>query len=156
MTLMFLTSMSNGTHIMWPLCSYLVPVKPCGTGYGNWSVLLACHCCCCAGVKLMYICPLVFYCIYIEGPELAFCSCYPPNTFTRPWKIPSVMLPILLFRGTRYGTLCTFEQVTCLGMSFVSNSAVLQNPYFHTSVSLELRLPSQYTACFNVASSQNE
>lgn len=105
MTLMFLISVSNVTHIMWLLCSYLVSVKPWGTGYGNWSVLLAC-CSCCAGVKLMFICSLVLCYMYIEGPKLAFCSCYPPDTFTRPRKIPTVMLPILLFRGVRYGSLC--------------------------------------------------
>lgn len=93
MTLMFLTSVSNVTHIMWLLCSYLVSVKLWGTGCGNWSVLLACHCSCCAGVKLMYVCTLVSCCTYVEGPELAFCSCYPLDTFTGPCKIPMWCFP---------------------------------------------------------------
>lgn len=127
----------------------------------NWLGLLVCHHSCSAGVKQMYTCTLASHCIYIKELKLAFCSCHPPTTFTRPCKIPCVMLPILLFWGFRYGSLCAstsllWSRLCGLGVNLVTASAVLQNPSFRTSVSLEHMLTSQCTACFNVASSQNE
>lgn len=155
----FLTSVSSRTHLRLLLCSSFV--KPPGTGYGNWPSLLACHCSCGTGVKQTYLCSLASCYIDVQGPELAFCSCHPPPTFTRPCKIPCAMLPILLFWSFGYGSLCAstslhFSRLHGLSMSLVATSAVLQNLYFHTSGSLEQMLTSQCTACFNVASSQNE
>ena len=148
-------------HLTLLLCSFFVSVKPLGTGYGNWPSLLACYRSCGTGVEQTYACTLASCCIYIKGPELVFHSCHPPATFTRPCKIPCVMLPTLLFWGFRYGSLCASTSLLLgrlhgLGISLVGTSAVLRNPYFHTSVSLEQMLTSPCTACFNVASSQNE
>lgn len=143
------------------LCSSFISVKPPGTGNGNWPGLLACHRSCGTGVKQTCACTLASSCTYVKGPELAFRSCHPPAAFTRPCKIPRVTLPVLLFWGFREGSVCAsasrlLSRLHSLGMSLVATSAVLRNPYFYTSVSLEQMLTSQCTACFNVASSQNE
>lgn len=157
----FLTSVSNTTHLALLLCSFFVSVKPPGAGYGNWPGLLACHHSCGAGVRQTYTCTPTSCCIHLKEPELAFCSCHPPATFTRHCKILCVMLFVLQFWGFRYGCLSAsaslfLSRLHGLGMSLVTTSTVLQNPYFHTSVSLEQMLTSQCTACFNVASSQDE
>lgn len=151
--------MSSTTHLRLLLCSFFISVKPPGAGYGNWPGLLACHRSCGTGAKQTYVCTLASCCMYIKG--LAFRSYHPFVTFTRPCKMSCVTLPTLLFWGFRYGSLCAstsrlWSRLRGLGMSLVATSAVLQDPYFRTSVSLEQMLTSQCTACFNVASSQNE
>lgn len=96
-------------------------------------------------------------CVYVEGPELAFRGSPPPAALTQPGKIPCVTL-VWGFRcgSPRASTSRLLSRFHGLGMSLVATSAVLQNRYFHPSVSLEQTPTSLSTACFNVASSENE